>query len=114
MCTYTDCINERHWSSPEKFVNAAAAADLIDRARRLSAPAPVSSKEIEIGVRHERRLNRAVRADAAIQDRQEIFMQWQAELRASGFAALTEEGLRLLQSHSVDLKGIGRKKGFWP
>ena len=114
MCTYTDCVNERHWSSPDRFVNAAAAADLIDRARRLSAPTPVSAKEIEIGARHERRLNRAVRAGAPIHDREEIFMQWQAELRASGFAALTEEGLSLLKSHSVDLKGIGRKKGSWP
>jgi AbiV family abortive infection protein len=111
LATYTDCVNQGVWRSPANFVNRAAAADLIDRAERLSAKLPpVTGKEIEISARHERLLNRAVAEGAPPQERQRIYLKGQAELRENGFHGLTEEDVKVLLSDSLDLRGIGRTK----
>jgi len=109
LAIYVDCLDQGTWTAPVQFVERDAAADLIDRAQRLSSTLPpATEREIEIAARHTRLLDRAEAAGAPQEERQRIYMRGQAELCENGFPGVTGATLELLLANALDLKGIGR------
>lgn len=49
---YTDCLGNVHWSEPVKVVDKNLASQLVQTARILARPKEVTTKEIELWVKH--------------------------------------------------------------
>jgi AbiV family abortive infection protein len=87
---YTDCLGDAHWSTPADAINGDLSKTLVQIARMFAKDSDVTSKEIELWVKHMRpylRSGEVIDYDKAKQ----AMLDWHADMQEHGLATYGAE-----------------------
>jgi len=94
---YSDCLGRAHWSSPSVVVDKALASSLLETADMLSRGGEVSTREIELWVKHMKPVWKSTQ-----EWRTKALANWYLEMQAEGLAPAGANEMENFVWHGLD------------